>query len=362
MTDCFDFKKKEKDYLFALFNRESAFILNNKSKGGHARCYGQLRAVVVKDINESIYFEKALGSEIYRKAFKKCPNLNEKVWIDSKILPVRMGGKGIDRDSSKLEEINKKIRVTCRLTQDPATCFFYSLYYMKKNRLRLEKALNKVDTRVPRRKKVPENIKKDFLFPIRLNEVLHVKGIVTVNGKKGRIDQIFENNNEVYKSMKKVKYDPTDMEIKKVKLFETDVKKDWKLFYWMYNGGPSVASNYIRRFIRKEKKPLSKECKKRHRELQRCKNRRQISQHRSLLFDIDKFKNYLQSKYKGGRKRRKEVGEFISKIKEDMNYLSGEGRLKIHLQTLHKKSPDVTEGDIDQFVDLVEEHCPKVEI
>ena len=32
MTDCFDFSQREKNYLFALFNRESSFILNNRSK------------------------------------------------------------------------------------------------------------------------------------------------------------------------------------------------------------------------------------------------------------------------------------------------------------------------------------------
>ena len=361
MTDCFDFSQREKNYLFALFNRESSFILNNRSKG-HARCYGQLRATVVKDINESIYFENVLGSKIYRQALQRCEDLNEKVWIDPKIIPVRMGGKGETRSYSRLEKINKKIRVTCRLTQDPATCFFYSLFNMQKNRIRLEVALNTVDKKIPRKTKVPENIKQDFLFPIRLNEVLHVKGIVKVNGKKRRIDEIFENNNEVYKSMKEVQYDPKDLAIKKVKLFKIDFNRKWKILYWLYNGGSSVADTYIWNFIREEKKTLSRECKRNHMGFQRCKHRRQIIQNRSLPFDTEKFESYLQLNYDGSQKRRKEVAEFISDIKKDMNYLTNEGRLKIHLQSLHKNNPDIEQEDIDEFVDRVEKHCPKIEI
>ena len=273
-----------------------------------------------------------------------------------------MGGKGETRSYSRLEKINKKIRVTCRLTQDPATCFFYSLFNMQKNRIRLEVALNTVDKKIPRKTKVPENIKQDFLFPIRLNEVLHVKGIVKVNGKKRRIDEIFENNNEVYKSMKEVQYDPKDLAIKKVKLFKIDFNRKWKILYWLYNGGSSVADTYIWNFIREEKKTLSRECKRNHMGFQRCKHRRQIIQNRSLPFDTEKFESYLQLNYDGSQKRRKEVAEFISDIKKDMNYLTNEGRLKIHLQSLHKNNPDIEQEDIDEFVDRVEKHCPKIEI
>ncbi len=362
MTDCFDFSKKEKDYLFALFNHESSFILNNKSHSG-ARCYGQLTRDAVKDINKNIYLNSKPGNGIYRKALQKCADLNDNIF-PLKILPADLGGPKGKRTHGRFKKTQEGLRVTCRLTQDPSACFFYSLYHIKNNMLILENNLSKTDKDVSKKAKISGKIKKDFLFPIQINEALYVKGTVTINGKKQKINWVLKDNNEVYKKMRAAQYNPQDLEIKKSQLFQFDRGKKWDILYWMYNGGASVASKYLSEFIREEKKALFKKCGG----PARCENGERVRQGHSWPFDTKKFKSYLQSNYRKGKaplSRRKEVGEFVSNVKKDMRYLQNSNSLKSHLERLHhdkeKPKPHVKQSDIDEFARSIGDRCPKMD-
>ena len=162
MADCFKFSPEEKKSLFTLFNHESHFILNQKSHTG-ARCYGQLTSVAFTEINKRIYVSDQsdrFESSLYKEFKENCPDLLDRVLIPDKIRngitdnswqkgrykkgPLKghkYKGKFDSFDDNYNQVRTAAQNMSCPLTRDANTCFFYAMYNMKINQKAQETAL-----------------------------------------------------------------------------------------------------------------------------------------------------------------------------------------------------------------------------
>lgn len=285
MAGCFGFKKEELPYLFTLFNHESSFILNKKSGTG-ARCIGQLIRDTAKTINKYIYMSNDAALRpyynIYKQALKKCPDLEIRLsFLPSKLL------KDENPSFSKLRRIHQKMSVTCLTTQDPDICFFYSLYNMSVNRLRLRAGLKLSHENLPENLEIPQSMKDTFKLPVSLNEIVHIKGtVITETGEQKKIDVLLENDYEIYQKMSQYEYDSKELQIEKIPVYDFNRATEWTMLYLAYNGGMSVADTYLKEFLIKKKEQLSsrKTCK--NRTTAACKARKKLLQGQSLELNL----------------------------------------------------------------------------
>ena len=198
MTECFNYTLERQREIFHLINQESGGVLNIRSASG-ARCLGQVTINYVKTINtliNSVDKKNPLKySNIYKEVTQRCPQLSEKV----------------------LKDINF---ITCQTSMDPYTCLFYTFYGLERNHRimtdRLQSKLNYMGDR-----EFPKNIAHKYQLPIKLNEVLHIKG-TTKNGNS--VDWVIWDDSELYDLWKKMD-ESKDMTIKKVPLLKS--KKKW---------------------------------------------------------------------------------------------------------------------------------------
>ena len=358
MADCFDFDSKDKEYLFKLFNHESHFILNNKSDTG-ARCYGQVTRGTLEEVNRRIYLSGNVNtnwkSEIYNDAVKKCPEIPNKVLIPDAIKPdgtQQRGFTSFDRHKSTARKLD------CQLSQNALTCFFYSMYNIKINVGALEKTLSgdthSIDSIIPQNREDIENtlsgLKKDFLLPINLNEVLVVKGSFTEkDGTKVHRSWVMKDDREMYHVLfdrnhnEKRTYDIKDLEVNKVKLYDITTDDKWDLLYKAYNGGVSVVGDKMKTFIEHEKSYIAngQRCKNRENDphCEKRKNMLEGEQYQAPPFDHETFR---RSARLSGQTR-----EFTNSVKRSMNYLKDEGDDKLPNPLTHNllKLHGINEGD-----------------
>ena len=276
IADCFDFSHKDRKNFFKLLNHESSFILNQKSNTS-ARCYGQLTQATLTEINKRIYISSNLDpgfkSRIYNNFASKCPNLLSQVQIPKKIKerasPKTLGRgavKAFDSDFEGVLTAGKKM--ICQLTQDPYTCFFYSMYNMKKNQIQLENTINTYSDNDREANAWPsladrsgespksQEFKKvytDFKLPLEKNEMLIIRGPVTINGTNKERSWLMGNGKEVYDTLfgkgRVSSYNIEDLEVKKVTVFDFDEKSKADLLYQAYNGGSSIVSSKLSAYI-----------------------------------------------------------------------------------------------------------------
>ena len=356
MADCLGFSTlKEKQGLFELFNHESSFILNNRSKSG-ARCYGQLTEDTVEQIDKFIYLQLETHkkyTDIYKKALERCPGLDQQL-----ILPKGLGEK---LSHNQFAKMSKKLNPTCRTSQHPHTCFFYSLYIMQNNKIRYKRNMNYVvkATLMPKNKEVK---KEDFLLPVKLPEILHVKGTVKTksSGKVVNADWFFANGLDLYKTMRRFNYDPRDLQVEKINLYKNEDAEKIKKFtiFTAHNGGSGVISTHLEGFLRKQKEAISSGCK--NSSAQSCKYRKQIESRELLDYKsyASDFSQYLKKKYKGSSTRKLEVSEFYKKLIRHKGYLHNRGNhLSGHLKRLHAKNSKISEEDVARFIKQSKEQC-----
>lgn len=376
MADCFDFTPEDKQYLFKLFNHESHFILNNKSDTG-ARCYGQVTTMTFEEVNRRIYLSSNVNtswkSQIYKDVVKKCSKIPEKVHIPNVIRPEEEAGA---RRYSGFEEHRSVARaMDCQLSQHAHTCFFYALYNMKMNIGFMKDTLfgdtQDIDSLVPQNREdiaeVVSKLKKDFLLPIRLNEVLVVKGVFTEeDGTKTQRSWVMKNDREMYYALfdkdhkSKRGYDIKDLEVRKVKLYDIDVDDKWDLLYKAYNGGSTVVRDKMQTFIEVEKAYIANGqfCKKNKSHFH-CVKRRQIlenKEYESARFNHKRFQRRMRL---SGQTRR-----FVNSIRKGVDYLKDKGNRKLpkplthHLHKLHGiNKGDKGEEMIKGFVQSVKDKC-----
>ena len=238
VADCFNLSTKEKYDFFATFNHESAFNLNAKSGTG-ARCYGQITFGTYKSMRKYISPNgKKYHSgyhDIYVKAKDRCPNLEEKL-----VHP-------------KNKEEPKSAPLSCSLTQDPYSCFFYSMYNIKRHILALELNYNEEPSFSDTGKKSIENIEEDFLVDQKLeeekrfighNDIVTVEGVAT-DSTTGEIISngtwTLTNDSEAYDIFhERHSYNKDDLTIKKLKLFNPEELKI-HFAHTAHNGGHTYA-------------------------------------------------------------------------------------------------------------------------
>ena len=356
MADCLGFSSlKEKKELFALFNHESSFIVNNRSNTG-AKCYGQLTENTINIVDKFIYMKSKSHKpylEIYNKALAKCPDLHEHI-----VLPDLLSKTGKKPSNIHLAKMQKKSDSTCRVSQHPSTCFFYAMYDIKANQIRFERNQVFVVNPLPQKVKDKEKLTKIFLLPIRQKEMLQVRGSFTKkSGEVVKKDWLFKDSLELYDTIKNLRYNPKQLQIKKINLYKNVEKIKLMATHTAHNGGLTILTNYFDHFLRNQKEQIAKKCttKSKH-----CNYRKKLQKGQSLdyqSFEKD-FSYFLSKKYKGTRKRKREVSNFYKNILDDINYLRNEeNHLTNHLNQLHQNNPEISKKDINQFVNTAKEQC-----
>ena len=245
VADCFNLSTKEKYDFFATFNHEAAFNLNAKSETG-ARCYGQITFGTYNSMRQYISpkYDKDHHSgyhDIYVKAKDRCPNLEEKL-----VHP-------------KNKEEPESAPLSCSLTQDPYSCFFYSIYNIKMHMFALESNYNEEPSLSDTGKKSIENIEEDFLVDQKLektfighNDIVTVEGVAT-DSTTGEIISngtwTLTNDSEAYDIFhERHSYNKDDLTIKKLKLFNPEELKT-HFVHTAHNGGHTYAKDKFVKFM-----------------------------------------------------------------------------------------------------------------
>ncbi len=373
MTNCFGISDlKEKKELFTIFNHESSFILNNRSETD-ARCYGQLTEDAIDQMDKMIYSKEKSHEQytvFYKQALKNCPDLKEKLIIPKMIIEETSA----KPSTTKLGKLQDKTDPTCRVSQHPHTCFFYSIFHFVSNKVRFERNVNFVANEIPYKEdeKVVTNrdaLIKDFKLPITLTKILRVKGVFTKkNGKRVKADWIFQDDHALYKSIKNLTYDPQQIKVQKIDLYrDRDMDKiNTFTTHTAHNGGASVIVKHFEEFIRKQKEQISVAsfCDRlKSSKLKICKHRKQIMNYQPLSFKdfSTPFSDHLKANYgKAGTssKRRLEVGNFYKHLLKNKDYLKNKDNfLASQLTRLHKNNPNVSPEDIEAFVKESKKQC-----
>ena len=343
-ADCFGFSPKEKQQMFALFNHESKFMLNSRSST-KARCYGQMTMPLIEDINKNIYYRNrgAFFGDIYKNAIKNCPGLKDKVTPTSIINQKK-------RSDKRFKKLLKPAPITCNMTHDPYTCLFYSMFNVKINQEYFDNRYSDTPNYMGRREPSPQ-MEKDFLFPIQLNEMLVVKGTVTIGGQDKQVEWVFWDTSEAYDTLRRVKYNAQNLEIKKSAVFDKDTLRS-AFTHYAHNGGNSVVKTHLTTFIENTKQQIASG--------KYCSNNTKCQKRRGAILSGEALSvSDLQSLFSSYVRRNRirfenpgEVSEFSSKIIRDINFI----------HDLELKAPNAYSsfGLSPAFQKEVSNKCPKV--
>ncbi len=314
VAGCFDFLPHEKQQMFALLNHESRFILNARSHT-EARCYGQMTMPLIKDINSNIYYRDRgyQFGDIYKQAIDKCPGLKNKVVPPTIINQEK-------RSDKRLSGLQRNAPITCNMTQDPWTCLFYSMFNIKINMRYFDRNYNEVSDYMGTRE-LSAQMEEDFELPIKLNEMLVVKGTVKKKGKEEEVEWVFWDTSEVYSVFNKVEeYDIKNLEVRKTKLFDEKTLRS-AFLHSAHNGGGSIVRTHLKTFVEETKLTISRgsSCKK---DEECSKRRASMVEGKPLnIEDLqDLFSSYVDqnSKYFINPD---ELKEFTDKVERDMDYI-----------------------------------------
>ena len=282
VTKCFNYSLERKIETFHLINHESRGLLNIKSDTG-ARCLGQLTTIYVRGINQGI----KRWEPLYREVIQRCPDLREKTFQDMNF-------------------------ITCKTTSDPYTCLFYTIYGFEKNHRLMEETF-KSQSEYINLSQFPEDIRKKYKLPIRLNELLHIEGF-TKDGKP--INWLIWDDIELYNLYTQID-DSKGLQVKKVPIFEHQEDIEIMFNYWSHNGGESLSKASLKARVETIKKSVSKTCSPDDSYQLRCKGRNQIIEGGGLdsLLAMELFGNDITRNYQSGSyRRRQEVGNFVKNV------------------------------------------------
>ena len=412
MSSCFGFSHEEKQDLFALFNHESSFMLNRKSSTG-ARCYGQLTPGVHHDINYYVFskgVDKIVKEEynIYNEAWNNFSvqdqfNMenymkheeDKKKYLDSspehRTRCSAIIGQAVIKKDFEKREINqpksgemqisrgnynknwsadKSSAFTCGVTNDPYSCFFYSMYYYKINQLEFEESYTKNE-----HSKI-NFTEKDYSFfklPVYSNEILSIKGQFTKGDKTINADWLVADEKELKNLLKGAEYKPGQLVVEKVDVFPKEaLKRDVVLR--SYNGGSSVARDEYAAFLENLKRQMANPdyCKEKKtnnakRDCRRLRSRLKKGLSLKPKTLNKKFSAYLKPYTKNTKSQ---ASTFVSGIQNDMCHLRNKGSLDPHakrpvsrkrnMQTKMKRvHKGVSERAMNRFINHVNRTCPK---
>ena len=361
VANCFKFTHKEKKLLFALFNHESRFVLNARSPT-RTRCYGQLTITAIKDINRNIFLRNDGGkSKIYDKVKSQCPGLADKV-IPPGVLKVPKQETSYNQKEDELAKIQRRNNFTCGTTQDPYICMFYSMFYAQMNMDFFDKSFS-AKTHYRHREPAP-GIRKALGIseqkPIQLNEMLVIKGPITINGVTRVRKWVFWDNAEVFNLFNRHRISAKqarNLEVKRVKIFDEDMLRA-KFIQTGHNGGTSITYSEAGTFVRELKRKIAygKECKKD----KNCKKMRETILSKKSL-SVDTF-NHEWSNFAHANSLVNvgEVHKFAKKIDADINTMQEKNPADSIIDKLPKDVSSLLTSDQKQeFISQIQESCPK---
>lgn len=337
VADCFNFSPHEKKMAFALFNHESGFMLNAKSPT-QARCYGQLTKDTLHNIVRNIFYRNKKDqnslTRLYKKFAKQCPKLNKKVVP----LVFRDNNDTVFTDERLTKVVNNN-PVTCKITHEPDSCFFYSIFNVKANLNYFNSVYGKIlgteEEPIP---ELASKVTKFFKLPIELNKILVIKNNKSQLSHK-TIDMTFSNNIEFYdffetRKNKKANYDTQKVKVKKVVIFDKQVLQDMFVHY-SHNGGGSVIYNHLRPFMNDLKAKISSK--------KICNKDPICKKHRASILKGESLKaSDLQNYFHAYARRKKLVNwsqmiNFTKKIQKDLSFLKNKNNyLTNYLNNIHK--------------------------
>ena len=369
-SDCFDFSPKEQRDLFTMLNHESGFALNARSST-HARCYGQITMDVFHAVNRYVHYkdkEKAWRSQsgIYEDVMKKseCSFLGDKMVR----LPFEQGYKGsVDNYDKKFNDefSNNWSRMTCPATRDPYTCLFYSMYFYKLQQHLFFSEYHEIpkDIGLWDREKYGSSA-GDFYAPIRLNEIVIVKGKITkTNGEEVYVEWLIDSDHELKKILDtKFTYNRDDLRIQKINVYDEDGGDLFRdVTQISYNGGRKIIKGYFPEYMNNLKRQVAKK--------ETCERQAACASLREHIlagrvFSVRDFNNGFSDYLKKIDEKTPLNGEpekFNAGIIEDLCYLTDKGNKKGQLRAKlqnYRYGRDLSQAEIVEFIDQVKNLCP----
>ena len=258
------------DMAFSVLHHESRFILNNESSTG-ALCHSQVTGPAVADFNSFVegkdYYPE-IPDLLPKNIKNKCPS----TW------------KHFEKVKTKYSKKNDRFEVAtdqdkCRLNLNPYTCLFYGLSYLK----------------------ILTAIAEEALRTANKMEYAKVKGRTF----------IFKDQKERERTEKKLN---KELEIRQISIFsDEDTVKKW-LVVIGYNGGLSIPTSVFSGFMNQIKAYLSDP-----------KNSRDRAKLLAKGLNATRFKttfiSYIRRNYPQGKRRKREVANYMAKIQRDMESL-----------------------------------------
>lgn len=215
--------------VFPLFNRESGFLHNVFSPTG-PRCAGQLSNAAIVDVNErfndlgrSTYnISSNLETLKFSNIAKRCPKL-----IRPDTINELEEERGFNEDIFRPIDIYKGRSLNsegaCRVTENPFSCFVYSLIFLRKAELEIEADLSDIGSVFLGKTKDGDDMFHKDEFTL--------KNFQRVVNKKERLRE--------YRSI----------DFKKVSIFKEPVKIAQLVTFWSYNGGNSIYKILLPEFL-----------------------------------------------------------------------------------------------------------------
>ena len=352
-ADCFGFQKAEKEALFKLLNHESTFLHNIKSPTG-AKCYGQLTTIAIDEINKQIYFSDSANplpySYIFDDVIEKCPGLQHVILNPEIYEPEQEGTK---KSLSQFEQIISNSPINCKITQNPYSCLFYTFYNFKKSFDLIDRQLNLPTSNFNEQNNITQDFEEYFLLPIPLNRML------SVTSPSDR-EMLFWDDSEIWGSLRRSSLNGF-RNIEVLPLFEDEPEVRRLFSVWSYNGGISISSSYMSRFIKQLKRRIASPCNPGSQN-KYCQYRFRIMEGQGISTrDVrEDFKVYIRNNYqidKVSNGRRKEVTEFTNHVEKNLNYIYDKnGLFRVHLNNM---APDLEAQDIEDFQNHLTEVCPQ---
>ncbi len=411
MADCFNFSSLEdKKHLFALFNHQSAFLLNKRGSmpddsipedlSKQNSCYGQVSNEQVMDINVDIRYPTEVwggksGHFIYRSAIKKCPHLKNRIpLLKFCRQKKKKGKKTVEQKREQYRaclEKNHSGAMACNVSHNPYSCLFYSLFQIQKDKSRFaiettrqdlalaaiyREKINQLQTQktglsflekltaylgidvvgdIEKQKKTQLRIvrllTRKFKLPVLSNEMLsvHVDTFHKTRGEE-KTKRIFNNLSEVHSFFTdpNLFYDEKTLRVKKTKIFkERDF--NWAFVHWLRQPGIHLSVDNIPYFMGYVKSRIQTDSRYRD----------SILSGQSLaLSDLSKeFDQYAKENDIYSRNYPQSNG-FLRAIDKNLGYLfNKDNQLKRDLKSMHRDRP-LTEGQVNNFLQRVRFSCP----
>ncbi len=373
-ANCFGFNSKEdKGQLFALMQHQSSFLLNKKTKNQTAGCYGQLNSAHITSINSYIHTPEISSKyhKIYEDMIKKCPHFTSKINL---LNHCRKPNQTVYAYRRCLKKKPNSEALMCQTSQDPYSCLFYTLYNIKKYKLSIK---TKLDQHQDAKTVEHSHIGKHFKWPVKINEMLIVKG--NVKGRAHYLKRTLGNNafindlrsvsgtkrsfsvNGVYKdstpvirafnkftfpSLSHFQFNSRDTQVKKVKIFD-EHKLKWAFLHLAHDKGISIIHSHLTPFMQHMKGQIMKN--------EKYKSQILAGDSLDMSIFIKEFNAYAKTYEIEGKEQ---PANLLHNVSQGLNSLTNkDDQLEKGIKAIYKFQ-DFNSKEINNFTKLTKKHCP----